>query len=161
MPPARPGLFQGARMRLTQLLLFAGMVGLSMYGWRQLHAPKPAADATMSDTGFVQTVNIDGAERNTVLILAPENCPSVQAQRASALAQELTRRGIPNHMGSEMSFSSDDPNDGPAIDRAVAVFNQGAPAVFINGMAKSNPTADEVAKEYARTRALKPGAGLN
>jgi hypothetical protein len=35
------------------------------------------------------------------------------------------------------------------------VFEQGAPAVYINGMGQSNPTADEVVAEYRRTKAGK------
>jgi len=36
------------------------------------------------------------------------------------------------------------------IDRAVAVFNLGTAAVFVNDMAKSNPTAGEVAYGYRK-----------
>jgi hypothetical protein len=55
-------------------------------------------------------------------------------------------------MGDSFSISADNPSadDRAGIDRAVEVFKQGAPAVFINGMAKSNPTADEVAMEVRR-----------
>ena len=38
------------------------------------------------------------------------------------------------------------------VDLAIDVFNQGAPAVFINGMAMSNPSVDQAVAEYRRTR---------
>jgi hypothetical protein len=37
------------------------------------------------------------------------------------------------------------------MERAVDVLKGEIPAVFINGMGKSNPTAEEVAAEYQRT----------
>jgi hypothetical protein len=39
-----------------------------------------------------------------------------------------------------------------ASDRAVAILNGEIPAVFINGVGKANPSAEEVLAEFERTR---------
>jgi hypothetical protein len=138
-------------MRLVKFLVFLAMIGLAAHWWKGHQLNQSTAAAT-SDTGFVKAVLVDGASRNTVLILAPPNCPSEEAQRASRLAERLTQMGIPYVMGSGFTVSSDDPSDEAraGIDRAVAVFQKGAPAVFVYDMAKSNPSAEEVAFEYKR-----------
>jgi hypothetical protein len=119
------------------------------------HRASAGAAAAVDENGFVPVYGVDGAVPGVVLVLTPANCPSEEAQRAAALDQELTRRGIPHTMGDSFSISADNPSadDRAGIDRAVEVFKQGAPAVFINGMAKSNPTADEVAMELRRSSA--------
>lgn len=96
----------------------------------------------------------DGAKANTVLILAPVDCPSDAAQRADALSEELARLGIPNIRSSSYSSNITDPTEEQkaGVERAVSVLNGEIPAVFINGMAKANPTVEEVAFEYERTR---------
>ncbi|TAK76624.1 MAG: hypothetical protein EPO12_16235 [Aquabacterium sp.] len=143
-------------MSFVRILLLIGAVGLGWHEWQKHQADKirAVADAGTSATGFVPTAMPTVAKRNVVLILAPIDCPSDAAQRADALASELTRRGIPNERGASFSLSLNDPNaeERAAADRAVAVLNGTIPAVFINGMGKANPSADEVAAEFTRTR---------
>ena len=144
---------------IVKLLVFAGLI---YFGWHMYHktiAAQAAAAAATGEagnggTGFVQTGDVDESERGVVLILRPANCPSEQAQRADALDRELTKRRIPHRMGDTMSIHDDNPTQESVDDhnRAMKVFNQGAPAVYINGRGKSNPTADEVEAEYRRTR---------
>lgn len=114
---------------------------------------------TTSDPGFVANQNgfvavqmPDGAPQHSVLVLAPPNCPSDEAREAEALVQHLTEQGIPVTKGSSISFDVMDPTAEQiaGIDRAVAVFNGGAPAVFVNGMAMSKPTAAQTVAEYRR-----------
>ena len=74
---------------------------------------------------------------------------------AESLIAALSSQGIPVRRGSGINYSfnsmpSEEQRQG--VDRAVQVFNQGAPAVFINGMAMSNPSAEQAAAEYRRTR---------
>jgi hypothetical protein len=141
---------------IVKLLVFAGLI---YFGWHMYHktlaaqAAAAAAEGT-GETGFMQTGDVDESERDVVLILRPANCPSEQAQRADALDRELTKRHIPHTMGDSMSITDDNPTRESVDDhnRAMKVFNQGAPAVYINGWGKSNPTADEVEAEYKRTR---------
>lgn len=140
-------------MRLIRLLIV--LVGL-WYGYQWWHGRELAREsaALTSVNGFVAMAMPGNAKRNVVQIYAPLNCPSEAAQRADALAQELTRRGIPNERGSHFSLNVDNPTAAQraALDRTVAVLNGEIPAVFINGMGKANPSAEEVLAEYQRTR---------
>ena len=149
---------------LVKLLFFAGLAWFGWHMWNKTQADlalQAAAEAAavaesgVDDNGFVHTGYVDASERDVVLVLRPDNCPSEQAQRARALDQELTRRGIPHTVGNSMSITDDNPTQESVDDhnRAMKVFNQGAPVVYINGMGASNPTADEVVAEYRRTKA--------
>lgn len=137
-------------------VLFWLVIAASVYGGWQWWQERSAAaiHAEPSPNGFVPAAMPDGAPRNAVLILAPPNCPSDQARRSEALAEALARAGIPVRRGSSMAFDVVAPTaeDRANIDRAVKVFNQGAPAVFVNGMAMSNPTPEQTIREYRRTR---------
>ncbi len=105
----------------------------------------PLADSN----GFIPVRMPDGAERGTVLILAPRNCPSTQARRADALAGELTRAGIPNRRTAMYSIARATPEDRPSISRALDLVRlDRAPVVMIGGRAKANPTTEEVVAEY-------------
>lgn len=110
--------------------------------------------ATAGQDRFVPVQTPDGAPEHAVLVLAPPNCPSAEAKRAEALVQHLTEQGIPVKQGSRMSFNIINPTDEQraGVERAVAVFNRGAPAVFIDGMAMSNPTPAQAVSEYRRTK---------
>ena len=147
---------------IVKLLFLAGLAYFGHYMWNKTQADRAAlaAEQGASESGFVRTGNLDESVPNVVLVLAPENCPSAEAQRALALDAELTRRHIPHTMGASMGISDDNPTEESVAEhnRAMAVFQQGAPAVYINGMGKSNPTADEVVAEYQRTRQKKKSA---
>lgn len=139
-------------MKIIRLLILAGVVGLGYHWWQgRGDAPYPQGE---SRSGFIPVLMPAGAEPDRVLILAPINCPSEDAQRADELAAQLTRMGIPNTRSSSYSLAVDNPTreQKERMDRAVVVMNSEIPAVFVNGMAKANPTAEEVAAEYARTR---------
>lgn len=125
--------------------------------WHQDRATDPMAafaSTTASPNGFVSAAMPEGIGRNVVLVLAPPNCPSDQAVRADALVQALSRAGVPVQRGSGFSFDVANPDAAQvaAMDRSVAVFRQGAPAVFVNGMAMSNPSPEQAIAEYRRTR---------
>ena len=135
---------------LVILLLVCGLYGT--YQWWQNHSP--SIEVAASPNGFVPVEMPGGVERNAVLVLAPRNCPSDQAQRTHALVQALARQGIPVVRGDSFSFDAADPTPEQmaGMDRAVEVFKRGAPAVFVNGMAMSNPTAAQTIAEYRATR---------
>ncbi len=138
---------------LTILLIAAGLAGA--YNWWSKRTPaNDIAPAAAEAGGFVSVEMPSGTPRNMVLVLAPPNCPSEQAQRAEALIRELTDMGIPVTRGSSFSFDIENPSaeQMAAVDRTVAVFKQGAPAVFINGMGMSNPTTSQVVAVYRSTR---------
>ena len=137
---------------LTILVLVTALFG--GYRWWQDRGEDEDLSAIASPNGFVPVEMPGGVPRNVVLILAPPNCPSEQAQRTEALASHLSREGIPVRRDSGFSFDVADPSaeQRAGIDRAVKVFQQGAPAVFVNGMAMSDPTPTQAAAEYRRTR---------
>jgi hypothetical protein len=104
---------------------------------------------------FVHSSMPTQAARDTVLILAPVNCPAnaERTRRSQALAQELTRRGIPNQVTLSIAFKVDRTTDVQAENaRTGALMEAGPPVVFINGMAKANPSPEEVADVFQRTR---------
>lgn len=139
-------------MRLLKIvLLFAVLFGA--YRWWDGNR-KIDLDGMANQGGFVPVQMPDGAPPHAVLVLAPPNCPSEEARRAEALVQHLTEQGIPVTKGSSMSFEIVNPTDEQraGVERAVAVFNRGAPAVFIDGMAMSNPTPAQAVAEYRRKK---------
>lgn len=140
-------------MALARVLVLIGLVGFAWHWWSERRTATETAEAT-SPTGFVTAAMPAEATPNTVLILAPLNCPSDGAQRADRLADELGSRSIPVRRASRFSLQAEDAGDDQRarIDRSVAVLNGEIPAVFVNGMAKSNPTVEEVVAEYRRTR---------
>ncbi|MGH8052559.1 MAG: hypothetical protein ACREP4_01335 [Stenotrophomonas sp.] len=146
-------------MRLWMILLLAlGLLG--GYNWWSKREPAHStAIATASGNvssidGFIPVEMPGNTPRNTVLVLAPANCPSEQAQRAEALIQALQGQGIPVTRGNSIDFNITNPSaeQRAAVDRTVEVFKQGAPAVFINGMGMSNPSFAQVSSVYEKTR---------
>jgi hypothetical protein len=144
-------------MRL--LLILAVCAGLGYWGYQHTMAKEAAesgalADAGYDEFGFVEALSPEAAEEDVVLILRAENCPKEEAQRAAALGEELGRMGIPYKFGDSMSFQPMERTDDNVrrVNAAVKVFNQGAPAVFINGWAAHDPTAEQVKAEYEATR---------
>ena len=144
-------------MRLLLILLVCA--GLGYWGYQHTMAKEAAeaealADAGYDEHGFVEALSPEAAEEDVVLILRAENCPKEEAQRAASLGEELGRMGIPYKFHHEMSFQRMErtPENERRVNAAVKVFNQGAPAVFINGWAKHDPTAEEVRAEYEATR---------
>jgi hypothetical protein len=150
--------FAGIGMRVLKLLAIIGATGFAVHLW-QGHTHRPVnfgiAAAEPSPNGFVATAMPEGAQANTVLILAPVNCPSKAAQRADALSRKLTEMSIPNKRGNSFSLKINNPTreQQAGMKRAGNVLGGEIPAVFINGMGKSNPSAEEVAAEYERTAA--------
>lgn len=140
-------------MRLLNILIvLACMFGA--YRWWDGKERSRELEAIASQNGFVPVEMPMGAPAHTVLVLAPPNCPSDEAKRAEALVRALTDQGVPVKQDSAMSFEITNPTDEQeaGVERAVAVFNRGAPAVFVNGMGMSNPTAAQTIAEYRKTR---------
>lgn len=140
-------------MGIARLLIIVGIIGFAAHWWNN-RGTNVSLVQTPSPNGFVSAAMPDGARANTVLILAPLNCPSAAAKRADALAVKLGRRGIPNARSSAYNINIQSPTaeQRAAVERTVAVLKGEVPAVFVNGMAKANPSLEEVVSEYERTR---------
>lgn len=131
-------------------LIIAAVIGAGAVFWWSSRTDM----GPMTPNGFVTATMPDGAPDNTVIILAPLNCPSDAAQRAAALARGLKEAGVPSALSSSYSVDIEDPTDEQRLgmERAVAVMNETIPAVFVNGLAKANPTLEQVIAEYRRTK---------
>jgi hypothetical protein len=129
------------------LLVICAAVGVHHFWVKHQAAKSPPMAYAASPGEFIRTAMPAGAKPNTVLILAPLNCPSLAAKRADSLAQQLTRMGIPNSRGNSFSLRVSNPSAEVQADmkRAGEILQGEIPAVFINGMGKANPSAEEVA----------------
>jgi hypothetical protein len=142
-------------VNVLKWLVVIGVLGLTYQWWNEHEAARlVAVQAEASPNGFIPTTMPTEARPGTVLILAPMNCSRAAGKRADALADELDRMGIPAKRSDHFSVNVTAPTDEEQanLERLNTVVNGEIPAVFINGMGRSNPTADEVAAEYRRTQ---------
>lgn len=148
-------------MRIVTLLLLAGLAGGAYYQWNKREAASAAAStegsghpAAPSPSGFVSVAMPGGAKPGTVLVFAPENCPSEDAQRANDLVDRLGRRGIPAQLSSHFQSATTNPTaeDQARMERTVRVLNGEIPAVFVNGMGKANPSYEDVLAELGMAK---------
>lgn len=137
-------------MSLIKILLIVGMLGTAYHYWKKPPRVTPAPSAAVQpgqSTGFVSLPPVNGAPSNTVMVVAAENCPHEDAQRADRLAAELKGRGIPVQRSHQVSFTIDSP-DSAVPERINAVMNGQLPIVFVNGRAKPNPSLEDVIAEF-------------
>jgi hypothetical protein len=145
----------GAMNSVVKVLLVLALGVGGHHMWTRYHTAKAPAEVFESSPGpFLHTAMPGDAKANTVLILAPVNCPSKAAKRADALAAQLTQMGIPNSRGNsfQLHVRSPSPEVQADMQRAGQILQGEIPAVFVNGMGKSNPSAEEVAAVYRETR---------
>lgn len=132
---------------LKYLLILAAAWG-AYQAWGKYQAEQRAEQLmAASEHGFVAIPSPAGMNAEQVIVFAPLNCPSQEAQRADELARQLENRGVPVARVKDARF------DFVAPDQAgMAVLNQvmtgTLPVVFVAGKAKGNPTLDEVLAEY-------------
>jgi hypothetical protein len=134
-------------MNVKTLLVIGALIagGYGYNAWRVRAAAVPP-DAH----GFVPVAMADGAQPNTVIILAPLNCPSDAAQRAESLARRLGELGVPHVRANSYEFSNADP---AVTARTVKILEGQIPAVIVDGMGQANPSAEQVVAEYRQARA--------
>ena len=143
-------------MSIMRLVVFLAVAGLAYQYWTKQQQPDPGtgpapsavASVKPSPNGFIALPALENAGSKQVVVFAPENCPSEDAQRADALARQLAQRGIPSTRSHDVSFTSTDPD--PSIGaRLNSVMNGQLPIVFVNGRGKANPTLEQVMAEYS------------
>lgn len=130
-------------------LIATGAALLSVHVWHShQNAVFQRQLAAMSDVdGFVPVLAPIGARPDTVVILAPLNCPRAGAQRARALAKYLNEHGIPNVQSAEYSVTADGAN--AMLMKATAAIATGTlPVVLVNGRGEDNPEPWKVVDEY-------------
>jgi hypothetical protein len=135
---------------LVAVLTIAGAVHLWHVHARSVIDRELAAAA--DSNGFVPVLMPDGAPPDTVLIFAALNCPAKPAQRANAMAIQLQKMGIPIQRVDHYSVANLKQDQMPLALRTNAVMGGELPVVLVNGLAKANPSVDEVAVEYRRDK---------
>jgi len=138
---------------IIKVLLVLGVAGGSVYYVRQ-HGGLTALiheKLEKKDTGFVDVPQPSNLDTTAVLVIAAENCPKEDAQRADRLYGDLRARGIRTTRLHAIVFERiTDPDKAQNLN---AVMNDRAlPKVFVNGRAKANPTLDEVLKELGASK---------
>jgi len=139
----------GAKLLIA--LLFAGG-GYRVWQQHEHDVTARELAAVADSNGFVPIAMPDGAPQDTVVIFAALNCPSAQARRADALAEQLKKMGIPFRRTNNYSISRVTPEQISLLPHTNAVMGGEIPIVLLNGMARNNPSVDEVALEYHRDR---------
>src|SRR4051812_2747993 len=68
-------------------------------------APVVSSPSIESDSGFAAMHHVEGQNARTVYVVAAQNCPREEGQRADRLAADLARRGIPVDRTHSAQFS--------------------------------------------------------
>lgn len=131
------------------LLITTGALVLGVHLWHaHQHATFQRQLEAMADVnGFVPVLAPVGGRPDTVIILAPLNCPRAGAQRASALARYLTEHGIPNVRSAEYAVAGAGA-DAMQMKATAAIATGTLPVVLLNGRGEDNPEPWQVAAEY-------------
>ena len=131
------------------LLIATGALALGVHLWHShQHAVLEGQLEAMADVnGFVPVQPPIGPRPDTVVILAPLNCPHAGAQRAVALAKYLTEHGVPNLRTAEYRVAANGVD--PMLLKATAAIATGTlPVVLVNGRGEDNPAPWKVVDEY-------------
>lgn len=130
-----------------------GALALGIYLWHfHQHALLERQLEAVTDIyGFVPVQAPMGAPANTVVILAPINCPQAGAQRAATLAKYLTRHGVPNVRSAFYEVAGAGAN--AMLMKATAAIATGTlPVVLVNGRGEDNPDPSQVVDEYRNSQ---------
>ena len=136
--------------RLLLITALAGAGGVHLWHVHERSVIDRELLASADSNGFVSVVMAAGASPDTVVVLARLNGPSAQAKRADAMATQLSQVGIPIRRSNNYLATIHDRDQMPLLTRTNAVLGGEIPIVIINGMAKANPTVDEVTSEFRR-----------
>jgi hypothetical protein len=123
-------------------------------------ARDPVADAARAklleplkdENGFVPMPAAPaGQVADTVYVVAAENCPLEDAQRANRLTEDLARAGVRvlRTSQAQFNFSASSPGELAHMQEVTAaVMNGPLPVVLFHGRATSNPKLGDVLAEY-------------
>ena len=137
-------------MNIVRALILVCVAAGGYNYWKHHHAgSRGSSSPSVAASGeFVSLPPVEGQRPRTVFVVAAENCPHEDAQRADRLAEALSQKGIPVERSHQVQFHFASPPDAETMDRINGIMNGPLPAVFVNGRAKSNPSVDEVASEF-------------
>lgn len=133
---------------MKNLLFYAFFIFLAYKGWT--HFVGSGIELDKNENGFTDIHMPNNFRSDVVYIVAPKNCPKKAGKRADALELALRSRGVAVVRSNRVSINAIDPSEETRskIERSSAVLRGTIPAVFLNGMASSNPTADDVFAEW-------------
>jgi hypothetical protein len=140
---------------LLKIVLVAAIATFAYKEWRK-HAPgtrtaEAAASAGTSDSRFITLPASNFGRSANVVVLAAEGCSEDAAQRADALASELSRLGVPVTRAHDIRFDQLDPRVDD-VGQINTVMKGTLPIVLVRGRARNNPTLDEVLAEVRQRR---------
>lgn len=136
-------------MRLPRILAFSVVWGrLRAHTGSGAGAAGPPQIEQASANGFVPLQPPSNAPTGKVLVVAPLNCPSAEAQRADALVQGLASDGIPCEKIADASFSFDHKPRPAEAERLDSIMKGRLPIVFVNGRARNDPELADIEAEY-------------
>jgi hypothetical protein len=137
-------------MNIIRLLLVVGIAGGGYTYWKQHHENVAQVESgpAFSENGFASLPPVEGQGSRKVFVVAAQNCPHEEAQRADRLAEDLSRNGIPVERTQNVSFSFTSQPESEVMERMTKIMNGPLPIVFVNGRAKSNPSLEEVVAEF-------------
>jgi hypothetical protein len=136
-------------MKILKLVVLLVLVAVVYREWHRHGSPVIGTgdSGAIGDSGFVPLPAPAGADAGRVLIFAPIDCPSEQAQRAGALARALAGQHIAYTRLEQADFDLENPDPG-TLARLKRVMEGKAPIVFVRGRAKADPSFEEVLAEY-------------
>ncbi|HEY8096414.1 MAG TPA: hypothetical protein VIE65_10040 [Methylobacter sp.] len=137
-------------MNIIRLLIIIGIASGGYTYWKEHRTPtaQVESDPAASENGFASLPPAEGQDSQMVFVVAAENCPHEDAQRADRLTEELSQKGIPVERTHNVNFRLTSPPESSVMERMTSIMNGPLPIVFVNGRAKSNPSLEEVVAEF-------------
>jgi hypothetical protein len=123
------------------------LLGIHVWHSHQQAALQRQLEAMADINGFVPVAAPVNARPDTVVILAPLNCPRAGAQRAAALAKYLTEHGVPNVRSAQYAVAGAGA-DARLMKATAAIATGTLPVVLFNGRGENNPAPWQVVDEY-------------
>jgi len=130
-------------MNTLKALIVVGIVCAGLQYWNHHEAAVDLAAAT-DENGFVDVSPLEAQDPGTVYVVAGQDCPHEEAQRADRLAEQLRGRGIPVIRTDTVTVVRS------VLDRYNAVSNGTSPLVFVRGRVKSDATLDQIVAEFTK-----------
>jgi hypothetical protein len=159
-------------MRKVVLIVFIALVvAWGYYGWRKATtqaATHRESSQERSENSFV-SLPVNLVNTPGIVIIAPLNCTSAQAEKADRLASALRNMNIPVTRSQTISWTDKPPsfssreeaeahmkeaqNKAKEVRKIMGqVMGQSPPLVFVNYRFKSDPDLADVLNEYRRGR---------
>ena len=143
-------------MDIIRTLIVVSVIGGGYAYWHNHRTPlneieygvQMNSSSQITSNGFAYLPSADRQNSKTVYVVAAENCPHEDAQRADHMASDLSQKGIPVERIHDVQFIIPGQPDSSTMARISSIMEGPLPIVFISGRAKSNPSIEEVVAEF-------------